>query len=242
MKNKLFLTETTKEKIFYSIINKDFKKNTVFNFMNSHGIYLFRNHLVFREHILRENNFNFIDGFMISLFLSITNFKAIKRLKGPDFSDFLLKNNLLMKDKKHLFVGISETDLKKVISKYPLLKKQNSFSYDVPFLKKERFDDFELIKLIKKIKPNYIWVAIGNPKQEILSNDLAEKVNVDFFFNVGAFFDYVKSKKKQSPRFFQVIGFEWLYRLITDFGHTWNKVKRSFIANKYIFNSIELIK
>jgi N-acetylglucosaminyldiphosphoundecaprenol N-acetyl-beta-D-mannosaminyltransferase len=239
MKEKISLTDIGKEELFRRIYLGNFHKNSIFNFLNSHSVYLFKKHKNFRNSILKRNNINLIDGFMISLFLSITNFKAIKRLKGPDFSDSLLRNANLIKNMKQLFIGFfSDNDIKRVLEKYPLLEEKNCFFYNVPFLKKEKFNDSELIKLIKKFKPNYVWVAIGNPKQEILSNDLAEKVNVDFFFNVGAFFDYAKNIKKQSPKFFQVIGFEWLYRLTTDFSHTWNKVKRSFIANRYLFNSV----
>jgi N-acetylglucosaminyldiphosphoundecaprenol N-acetyl-beta-D-mannosaminyltransferase len=243
MKEKILFTNIENEELFRNMHNRGFCKNSIFNFINSNSIYLFKKHKNFRNSILKRNNVNFIDGFMISLFLSITNFKAVKRLKGPDFSDSLLRDANLMKNMRQLFIGFfSDNDLKKVLEKYPLLEEKNCSFYNVPFLKKEKLNDSELIKLIKKFKPNYVWVAIGNPKQEILSNDLAEKVNVDFFFNVGAFFDYAKRIKKQSPRFFQVIGFEWLYRLITDFSHTWNKVKRSFIANRYLFNSMRLKK
>lgn len=229
------------EDLLKKIINKEFPKNSIFNFINSNSVYLFKNHKIFREHILRKNNFNFIDGFMISVFLSLKKFRKIKRLKGPDFSQNLLKNKKLMENKRHLFVGFfSKEDLKKILIKYPLLKKELCFCYNVPQLKKEKFDDSKLINLINKIRPDYVWIAIGNPKQEILSNDLAEKVNVPFLFNVGAFFDYAKNIKKQAPKFFQVIGLEWLYRLITDFKYTWKKVKRSFIANKHISKSVEL--
>jgi N-acetylglucosaminyldiphosphoundecaprenol N-acetyl-beta-D-mannosaminyltransferase len=240
MNKKIVFKETYAELLLNKVYLGEFPSNSIFNFMNSHSVYLFRKHSTFREHILRQNNFNFIDGFMISFFLSLRYMKMVKRLKGPDFSDFFLKNSKLTKNKKHLFVGISDVDLKKVLAKYPLIEKKNAFSYDVPLLKKEKFDDSKLVKIIKKIKPDYVWVAIGNPKQEILSNDLAEKITVPFFFNVGAFFDYAMDKKKQSPKLFQFLGLEWIYRLIADFKHTWKKVKRSFIANFYILRSIKL--
>jgi N-acetylglucosaminyldiphosphoundecaprenol N-acetyl-beta-D-mannosaminyltransferase len=240
MKEKLLFTNTNQEKLFKNMLEGKFKENSIFNFLNSNSIYLLKKHKVFREHVLRRNNINFIDGFMISFFSSIKYMKFIKRVKGTSFSDSLLNNYELIKNKKHLFIGLSRNDLNKVVKKYPLLKKQDCFNYDVPFLKEERFNDSEIIRLINKINPYYVWVSIGNPKQEILSNDLSDKVKVNFFFNVGAFFDYVRDKKKQSPKFFQIIGLEWFYRLITDSKHTWNKVKRSFIANKYLFNSVEV--
>lgn len=240
MENKIIFTEKNPTELFAEILSDKFPKNSIFNFLNSHSIYLFRNHKVFREHVLRKNNLNFIDGFMISLVLSIKNLRIVKRLKGHEFSDAFFKKEILLVKKKQLFLGVSDLDMKKMIKKYPLLKKENCFSYDIPLLKKEKFDDSELVKKIKKIKPNYIWVAIGNPKQEIISNDLAEKITADYFFNVGAFFDYAKNKKKQSPKIFQKLGIEWFYRLITDFNHTWKKVKRSFVANKYLLNTIRL--
>ncbi len=243
MKESLGLTETSINGLFERISQNEFPKNSIFNFVNSHTVYLFRNHKIFREHILKDKNYNFVDGFILSIILSFKFLKPVKRLKGPDFSDSFMKNEAILKGKRHLFIGnFSEEDIENIVEKYPLLKKTSCFYYGLPQLKKEKFDDSELVKKIKKIKTDYVWIAIGNPKQEILSNDLSEKVNVSFFFNVGAFFDYAKGNKKQSPTFFQSIGLEWFYRLITDFRHTWKKVKRSFMANKYLLKHTTLIK
>lgn len=240
MKEKIFFNKKDIDTLLKEMQENKYSKNTIFNFLNSHSIYLFVNHPQFREHVLRKNNVNFIDGFFLSVFLSISNLKIARRLKGPDFSDDFLNNLELSSKKKHFFIGVSNDDLKEILKKYPSLRKKNCFAYDLPLIKKERFDDKELVKVIKKINPNYVWVSIGNPKQEIISNDLAEKINVDYFFNVGAFFDYAKGKKKQSPKIFQNIGLEWMYRLFTDFKHSWIKVKRSFIANKYLFGNVGL--
>lgn len=232
--DKLLFSNPSAEELFYSIKNKKYSPGTVFNFLNSHSLYLFVNHPNFKRKILEKRNMNFVDGIMLSLFLSV------RRIKGTEFAhNFFSARDFTFK-KKHLFVGVSKEGLSKIMIKYPLLKNSNCVSYEIPYLKEEKFSDFGLIKKIKKIRPDYIWVAIGNPKQEILSNDVSEKTKTGYFFNVGAFFDYAQKNKKQSPKIFQKFGLEWFYRLITDFSHSWRKVKRSFIANFYLFRSVGL--
>ena len=101
------------------------------------------------------------------------------------------------------------------------------------------FDEKEIKKISVKInsfKPTYVWVGIGNPKQEILASQLFEKTKAAYFFNVGAAIDFILGKKKESPPFFSKIGLEWLYRLITDFKYSRKKVLKSFFGLFYLLN------
>ena len=94
--------------------------------------------------------------------------------------------------------------------------------------------------LINSKKIDFVWVGMGCPKQNILSKELFEKTKAKSFFNVGAALDFLINKKSKAPNWVQKIGLEWLYRLITDFKNTRKKAWRSFIANKYLFNSVKL--
>lgn len=240
MNKKLVFREESLEKLKQSLIKKQHQKRSIFNFLNSHSVYLFKHHKNFRKKLLNENNINYPDGFIVSLILSIKNLEKISRLKGADFAKDFLNDKEAMKDSKHLFLGESNDELERLRENIPLLNKNNSFLYVIPYLKKEKFDDTELIKLINKIKPDYIWNKIGNPKQEILANDIMQKTDAKVIFNIGAGLDYLIGKKKRAPKILQKIGLEWLYRLITDFNHSKIKVWRSLIGSFYSLYSIEL--
>ena len=90
------------------------------------------------------------------------------------------------------------------------------------------------MSLINKSKANCVWVCVGSPKQNILTNSLFDKTKANFFFNVGAALDFILKKKKEAPKLVREMGVEWLYRLITDFKYSRKKVWRSFVGLIYI--------
>jgi exopolysaccharide biosynthesis WecB/TagA/CpsF family protein len=239
---KLQFNNTIFEELKEGILLEEFGQKRIFNFLNAYSVYLFKKHKRFRMDISNKNNLNFPDGFTVACALSILNFKKIKRIKGPDFAFKFLSDKDLNKNKKHLFVGLDKNSSQKIQKKFKFLELKNIFYHDVPFIKSKKYDDSDLIKKIRILKPDYIWVGLGNPKQEILSNDIYEKINKGLIFNVGAAFDYIKDKKSKAPKFFENVGLEWFYRMITDFSHTFPKVIKSFIGQFYLFFIVRLVK
>lgn len=219
-------------------INNIHKRNQriILNFMNSHDLYFFRNSELFRKSLDPAYNINSIDGFTISIFLSIKKLRKIKRLTGPDFTYNFFKNNK-SHNKKMLFLGIEEDSLDLLVKKFPVLDRKNLFSYNLPYINDIKFPSSEIEKISRIInskKIDIIWVGLGCPKQYILSYSLLKKTKSKYFFNVGAAIDFLLEKKKRSPKFFRSLGLEWLYRLITDYKKSKKKVLRSLLALKYL--------
>jgi exopolysaccharide biosynthesis WecB/TagA/CpsF family protein len=212
-------------------VSEFLKKNKLrktFNFLNLHDIYQASNKKSFKDSILDKQNINFIDGFTISAYLSILNIKKISRMSGPIFTLEVLSNKELSGNKKHFFIGLEKEDLGELQKKFPHLKNINS--YNPPYILEIKFPHEELekiAKIINKKNPDYVWIGIGCPKQNILSSALIKKTKAQYFMNVGAALDFVLGKKKQAPKIMRSIGMEWLYRLITDFKHSKKKVWRS---------------
>lgn len=217
------------------------KKRKIFNFLNLYSFYLFSKNKNFRKSISEneKNNFNFIDGTVISIYL------MAKKIRGTDFTRWFLKNFEDSKKKKHFFVGFEREDIKIFREKFPEIKNKKLFAYNPPYIEEEKFSKEEIEKicnLIKKSEADCVWVGLGNPKQEILSQDIFKKTEVKHIFNVGAAFDFLIEKKKEAPKFFRKFGIEWLYRGIFDFEHSWEKVWKSFIGLFYLSKNIELVK
>lgn len=243
MKDKLIFRSVKLDELKKLMLSGFFKKKIIFNFLNAYSIYLFKKNEFFREVVSKKRNFNFIDGFTVSFFLSLKNFKILSRLRGPDFTQFLLEDKDLLEGKKHFFIGFEEKDLDDVCGKYEYVKKKNIFAYNPPYIKTIKFSDAEISKMIKMINKHeidYLWIGVGNPKQEILANDLYNKVKAKYIFNVGAAFDFILEKKKRAPKLVQNLGIEWFYRLITDFKYSWKKVWRSLLGSLYALNIVKL--
>jgi len=221
----VYLTSNTPEEII--LLNKP----KIMTFFNMNSVFWFFNNEKYREIISKESNVLFPDGRILSLKL------RTYQQRGPGFTKRFLISNSSIKEKKHFFIGLDDYDAKVLSKKTGINTKKIGF-YNPPFIRGIEFQNPErkkILKIIKKFKPDFIWVCLGGPKQDILSNFLYEKYR-GFYFNIGAGMDFLLSRKKESPGFFRIFGIEWLYRLLTDFNTTKKKAWRSFIAIKYLKN------
>lgn len=234
MKTKIILGEYDFKELKKRILKN--KETISINFFNGLDIYSFTKISEFRECLENKHikNINNIDGISTAIPLSVKNFRKIKRLQGPTFTDKFLKDKELNKKKKHFFIGVERGNLDKVIGKYPNLKKENISGYNLPYVSGLFFPEKEikkLIKIINKHKPDYLWVGMGAPKQQILTNQIYDKINVKNIFNVGVAMEFIKGSRKRAPKIFQGLGFEWLYRLFEDFKLTSGRLFKSLTGS-----------
>jgi len=217
MKKLLFTNNNTRELL---------KNKKIFNFLNLESLWHYKNNPLYSKLISQKHNINFPDGRLIGLRL------RIKQQRGPTFT----KEFLTLKktgSKKHFFIGNTEAE---EISKITIIKDKQLSIYNPPHIKGAQFSKKErdkIVKMLKKFKPNYVWVCIGAPKQEILSNQLYEHYPA-CYFNIGAALDFLLDKKREAPLIVRKSGIEWLYRLTTDFKHSKKKVWRSLEALRHL--------
>jgi N-acetylglucosaminyldiphosphoundecaprenol N-acetyl-beta-D-mannosaminyltransferase len=72
------------------------------------------------------------------------------------------------------------------------------------------------IQLINKFSPQLLFVAFGNPKQEIWIYKNLKSLNVGGAMAVGGTFRYFAGLSPLPPKWMADLGLEWLYRLITE--------------------------
>jgi N-acetylglucosaminyldiphosphoundecaprenol N-acetyl-beta-D-mannosaminyltransferase len=217
MKKQMIFTKKAPEEVLKN------NRKGIFNFQNFHSLYLFKKNKNFREAITLPNNFIFSDGRILSLFL------GTRQIRGPTFTKEFMQNSI-NKKQKHFFILPRERDREKLIEKFPELK--NSKAHSPPYIQDAVFPSEEIEKIVKKLgsfRPDYVWVCVGNPKQEILSNQLYKEYPA-LYFNVGAAMDFLLGEKKESPEILRKVGLEWFYRLITDFRYSGKKVWRSLLG------------
>ena len=75
--------------------------------------------------------------------------------------------------------------------------------------------DEEHIRTINDASPDFLWVGLGAPKQEIWMAKHKNKVNA-LMLGVGAGFDFHAGTIKRAPAVMQALYLEWLYRLLQD--------------------------
>ena len=176
------------------------------------------------------------DGGPLSKVGKKRGFNEMERTTGPDFMREIFK---LSKEKnyKHYFVGGTQETLDLMIEN--LVREFSGITicgcYSPPFRDMTSDEDQELITQIKSAGPDFIWVGLGAPKQEIWMHNHKELFD-GVMVGVGAGFDYFAGNIKRAPMWMQKSNLEWLYRLIQEPSRLF---KRYLITNtKFIFNVI----
>ncbi|MEO3992372.1 lipopolysaccharide N-acetylmannosaminouronosyltransferase [Pseudocitrobacter cyperus] len=72
-----------------------------------------------------------------------------------------------------------------------------------------------LFERIRESGAKIVTVAMGSPKQEILMRDSREIYPDALYMGVGGTYDVFTGHVKRAPKFWQKLGLEWLYRLLS---------------------------
>ena len=141
-------------------------------------------------------------------------FKEMQRTTGPDFMEEILKISV-EKGYKHYFYGSTDETLnqmKEVLAKkYPGLNIVGMYS--PPFRALTPEEDAEIINKINDSNPDFVWVGLGAPKQEIWMYNHQDKIK-GLMIGVGAAFDFHAGNIKRAPKWMQNCNLEWFYRLM----------------------------
>ncbi len=81
---------------------------------------------------------------------------------------------------------------------------------------------------IAAARPDFLFVALGAPKQEIWMLDECPSLPIGAAMSVGAAFDTLAGLRRRAPAWTHNIGLEWLYRLAMEPRRLW---KRYLIGN-----------
>lgn len=156
------------------------------------------------------------DGGPLSSYSRSNGSKDAKRVTGPD----LMKEILVRSGEhgwKHYFYGSTQETLDKLKAvlerSYPGAEVVGMIS--PPFRELTPDEDNAFIDQINEAAPDFIWVGLGAPKQEVWM--AAHKGRVKgLMIGVGAAFDYEAGNIKRAPKWMQKLSLEWLYRLMQD--------------------------
>lgn len=156
------------------------------------------------------------DGGPLSTLSRTKGFKKAERVTGPDLMGeiFELSENA---GYTHYFYGSTQETLDilgdKLKEKYPKLNIIGMYS--PPFKEDVTLESESKLAEINDLKPDFLWIGLGAPKQEKWMNEHQYKINA-LMIGVGAGFDYYAECIKRAPKWMQKCNLEWLYRLMQD--------------------------
>lgn len=152
------------------------------------------------------------DGKPLSVIGKRKGFYAMDRVTGPDFLEEVLRET---EDTgyRHYFYGTTQKNLDAFLNKvrklFPKLKIVGAEPSVFRPLSKE--EENELIKRINNSKADFVWVALGAPRQEIFCKKLSNKTSA-VWIAVGGAFNVISGVIPRAPQWLQDHGLEWLYR------------------------------
>ena len=177
------------------------------------------------------------DGGPLSTIGRKRGFKNMKRTTGPSYMEEILKISV-QKGYRHFFYGSTEETLGKLLDvlRYDYPGVQIVGMYSPPFRSLTEEENMLIVEHINAVKPDFVWIGLGAPKQERWMADHQGVIN-GFMVGVGAGFDYFAGNISRAPEWMQRSNLEWVYRLIQDprrlFGRYWHTNTR-FIWNAVI--------
>jgi N-acetylglucosaminyldiphosphoundecaprenol N-acetyl-beta-D-mannosaminyltransferase len=159
--------------------------------------------------------------------------KEMARTTGPSYMGEVLR----IGGYRHFFYGSTEETLEKLSANLTKDYPQSIVTgiYSPPFRELTEKEDNEIIEMINKTNPDFVWIGLGAPKQEKWMAAHQGKI-IGLMVGVGAAFDYYAGNIKRAPKWMQKCNLEWLYRLMQDPKRLF---KRYLITNsKFIWETV----
>lgn len=156
------------------------------------------------------------DGQPLSIVSRKRGFSEARRVPGPDLMPAIL--DLSQKTGyRHYFYGSTEATLEALrtalLRRYPKL--QIAGMYSPPFRELTQAEDEEVVRRINDSGADFVWVALGAPKQEWWMYEHRHRIKA-LMLGVGAAFDFTAGTVKRAPMWMQKLCLEWVFRILRD--------------------------
>ncbi|MCR5414167.1 MAG: WecB/TagA/CpsF family glycosyltransferase [Kiritimatiellae bacterium] len=84
-------------------------------------------------------------------------------------------------------------------------------------------EDPGVVRRINAAGPGVLFVALGNPKQELWMGRHAGELRAGAMIGVGGTFNFIAGRVKRAPAWMRRSGLEWIYRMIQEPGRLWRR-------------------
>lgn len=116
---------------------------------------------------------------------------------------------------------VNQKSVELIRTKYPQVKVQGDSGSHLnregsPVSSEDARIEKETINNINKFKPNFLFVALGTPKEQKWIAKHKNELKVNCIMEVGGALDYFSGSAKLPPVILTSLGLEWLWRLIHD--------------------------
>lgn len=170
------------------------------------------------------SSFAAIDGMPIVKIARKKGFNC-ERCAAPDIMGMMFQKSIERK-KTHYFYGGKDDEVlnrlrEKLEREYPGI--QISGMYSPPFRPLTEEEDKRICNEINALHPDFLWVGIGAPKQEMWMWNHREKIQGAVMLGVGAGFNFFAGTLDKAPAWMEKAGLEWFFRLKKEPKRLWKR-------------------
>lgn len=153
------------------------------------------------------------DGIGIVLVSKLTGGRIKKRITGFDLMNTFLK--YANQNKRSVFFYGAKPEVLE-----DMIKNIRHDYHDIDVLGGingyTNLSETEIVREINSVKPDFLFVALGFPKQEQWLMRNVNQLEVNVFQDVGGSFDVLSGHVKRAPTIFLQLRLEWLYRSLSN--------------------------
>lgn len=154
------------------------------------------------------------DSTIFKILLNVKGNLVEQVIPGSSLTQNLFDNVIKASDKV-LIVGGSDEVIDKMKTKYLNLD-INHINPAMGFINDPSEID-RVIEYTRTTQANYIFLAVGSPRQELLAHLMMKKSNSNgVILCIGASILFLTGDVKRAPQWIQTIYCEWLFRMLTE--------------------------
>ena len=205
---------TTKKEFLYNIVfPKVDNENKCFIVTANPEIVMYAKENPSYLETLLKADYVVADGIGIIIASKMLNKTLPERIAGIELMEDMLVYANKHRKSVYLF-GAKDHVVKKTVEnisrKYPNVKIAGYHHGYVDI------EDETVFQQIKETEPDFVFVALGYPKQEEWININKDRLSKGIFMGVGGSFDILAGAAKRAPNIFIKLNLEWLYRLMSN--------------------------
>ena len=111
--------------------------------------------------------------------------------------------------------GSAEKTAELLSGKFPKLKVAGCYCPEFGFEKNIKTIE-EIAEILAAADPDFVFVGLGSPKQDVLINMLRLQSPKVWWLGVGVSFSFIAGELPRAPEWAKKSGFEWFYRLCSE--------------------------
>lgn len=176
-----------------------------------------------------NRNIGYCDGYGAVMALKKKGYPNVIKIPGCELWLKIISKTYQL-GKTFYLVGGKQNVIEQTVNKLKIdFPNINIVNYRNGYLKSEEEKQLLINDIVNK-KPDYVFIAMGSPKQELLMEEISRRHKA-IYQGLGGSFDVYTGNVKRAPKWWVEHNLEWAYRLIKEP----KRIKRQIHLFKFLF-------